>query len=502
MTPSPEFRPPCRRAMRALMAALTAFTLSCLCAPGALGQDTQPDFTWSPMSPMACQQVTFTPTNLSPGETVTWDYENDSTFVSDSTHTFVAEGSYPVTMKPPTGPTATHDVVVQNAPPVASFVYSPAKPDPGEPITFTSTSTDCDDPALSYEWDFGDGSPPSSVQNPIHSFATAGRYDITLTVKDTNGATDLETKALDVGPFPTAAFHRYPPESVLLETGQPATFTSDSTASFSNSITSLTWDIDGDGFDDGTGAVLTHTFITPGTKVVRLRVEQTNGATDVAESTFRVNAPPVPGFVWAPGSPVAGASVQLYSTSVDAEGALPDRSQAWELDGDGDFDDAFGPSVARAFTAGNHDVSLRVTDGDGATRTITRRITVAASSTTAAGPALMKPFPTVRLVGFVVPSGARINLVEVRGAPRGARVTVRCTGEGCPFRLRRRVAETGRVRLSSFARVLQAGTRLQVFVRAPRVIGKYAAFRIRAGKRPLRVDRCLMPGAAKPTPCT
>jgi hypothetical protein len=79
---------------------------------------------------------------------------------------------------------------------------------------------------------------------------------------------------------------------------------------------------------------------------------------------------------------------------------------------------------------------------------------------------------------------------------------VRCTGRGCPFRSRRRVAETGRVRLSDFTRVLAPRTRIEVFVRAPGVIGKYVSFRIRAGKRPVRTDRCLMPGASEPTRCT
>ena len=159
---------------------------------------------------------------------------------------------------------------------------------------------------------------------------------------------------------------------------------------------------------------------------------------------------------------------------------------------------------------GTHDISLRVTDRDGVSRTVTRRITVAASSLTSASPLtstsppppLMKPFPTVRIVGVVLPRGARITLLEVRGSAHGARVTVRCTGGGCPFRSRRRIAETGRVRISAFKRVLVAGARIQVFVRAPGVIGKYTGFRIRAGKRPLRSDRCLMPGATTPTRCT
>jgi hypothetical protein len=299
---------------------------------------------------------------------------------------------------------------------------------------------------------------------------------------------------------------------VVLATGQQATFTSDSVPWSGQSISSLKWDIDGDGFDDGTGAVLGYSFATPGNQIVRLEVEQTNGERDVAVSIFRVNAPPVPGFVWTPSGPVAGGEVQLYSTSVDAEGAL--ASEAWELDGDADFDDALGSSATTSFSAGDHEVSLRVTDGDGVSRTVTRRITVAApviaTSTPPpaatplplpAKPALMNPFPTVRLAGTILPRGAQIKVLEVRG-PRGVRVTVRCTGRGCPFRSRRRIAETGRVRLTSFKRVLVAGARIEVFVRAPRVIGRYVGFRIRAGKAPVRTERCLMPGASEPTRCT
>ena len=68
--------------------------------------------------------------------------------------------------------------------------------------------------------------------------------------------------------------------------------------------------------------------------------------------------------------------MQLFSTSVDAEGSLASQ---WDLDGDGEFDDASGPAATASFGAGDHQVSLLVTDGDGVSRTITRTITVAAA---------------------------------------------------------------------------------------------------------------------------
>jgi PKD repeat protein len=367
------------------------------------------------------------------------------------------------------------------------FTVDPPSPIVGGETTFTSSNIP-DGSTVTWQYGPDYDSNGTFVPENTHTFAAPGPYEVTMRVAN-GGPPDDFTKTVVVRPV--AAFHRDPAESVILEIGQEATFISDSTPG-----STLSWEIDGAA--SGGGQSVTRTFAASGLHVVRLEVVQ-NGVHNVATSTFRVNAPPVPGFVWTPGSPVAGSATQLYSTAVDAEGPL--ASQAWELDGDGDFNDAFGSSATRAFTAGDHDVSLRVTDSDGVTRTITRRITVAAALITSAVPRLMNPFPTVRMAGLIVPRGVRNALVEVRGAPRGARVTVRCTGTGCPFRSRRRIAETGRVRFSAFRRLLVGGARIEVFVRSPGVIGKYVAFRIRAGKRPLRVDRCLMPGASDPTRC-
>lgn len=50
-------------------------------------------------------------------------------------------------------------------------------------IQFTDLSTICD-PIIAWEWDFGDGSPLNTGQSPMHTYATAGPHNVTLTVSD------------------------------------------------------------------------------------------------------------------------------------------------------------------------------------------------------------------------------------------------------------------------------------------------------------------------------
>jgi len=65
--------------------------------------------------------------------------------------------------------------------------------------------------AASWLWDFKDGT-TSALQNPTHSFAAAGEYDVSLTVETTNGcsATYTKSKAVVAGNQPVAAFSANP----------------------------------------------------------------------------------------------------------------------------------------------------------------------------------------------------------------------------------------------------------------------------------------------------
>ena len=61
----------------------------------------------------------------------------------------------------------------------------------------TATFTDASLNATSWTWDFGDGSAPSSAQNPVHTYPASGTYTVTLTVGD-GCSTSVLTQAVQV----------------------------------------------------------------------------------------------------------------------------------------------------------------------------------------------------------------------------------------------------------------------------------------------------------------
>ena len=114
----------------------------------------------------------------------------------------------------------------------------------------------------------------------------------------------------------------------------------------------------------------------------------------------------------------------------------------------------------------------------------------------------LSPFPVVAIGGRVFRSGVLVSQLRVFRAPRGATVTVTCRGRGCPFRrARRRIRRRSGLRLRSLERRLRSGTVIVIVVRKGNAIGKYTRLRVRRGAPPARIDRCIRPGARRPSAC-
>lgn len=160
-----------------------------------------------------------TTTTIHVGDTVTWNWDNgihsttsgncctgdgnwDSgvhTAPFSFAHTFNAAGSFPYFCVVH-GAMMTGTVVVQQAgaPPVANFSFAPGGPVMGSAVQFTDTSTGA---PTSWAWNFGDPasgtSNASAVQNPSHTFAAAGTYNVSLQATNASGSNTV-VKAVTV----------------------------------------------------------------------------------------------------------------------------------------------------------------------------------------------------------------------------------------------------------------------------------------------------------------
>jgi cytochrome c len=223
--------------------------------------------------------------------TYSWDFGDGGTSLRQNPdHTYGQPGTYTakVTVKDPKGATgtATVEVVVTNPPGnVAPTVEATGDPTAGKPplaVQFSATGSDPDGDALTYKWDFGDGG-TSLLQNPSHTYATAGTYTAKVTVSDGKGGTGTATVQVTVG-------NRGP--SVAL-----AATPISGRAPLNVSFTATGSDPDGDAltyaydFGDGktgTGRTPTHKYAKAGVYTAKVTVTDTGGAKAAAEVQITV----------------------------------------------------------------------------------------------------------------------------------------------------------------------------------------------------------------------
>ena len=289
-------------------------------------------------------------------------------------------------------------------------------------------------------------------------------------------------------------FFTYSPLSPV--TNETVTFTSTVTGTASQE-----WALDPDGVcNDGTGPTAQRSFTLAGSYWIRLCVGDGPDRWTYTRSITILNQPPVAAFTYAPAAPLTGDPIVVTSISADPDG--PIVAHAWDLDADGAFDDASGPTAQLSFAeAGDHLVRLQVTDRDGAVALAAVTIPVGERPAE-----LLSPFPVVRMTAVLGERRTRVRELVIN-APAGSRVLVRCIGRHCPFRSFARTADVGAraariVHIRRLARYrLRPGTLIEVRVTKRGEVGKYTRFRIRRGKPPLRTDRCLPPGARRPARC-
>jgi PKD repeat protein len=156
-----------------------------------------------------------------------------------------------------------------------------------------SQSADADGDALTYRWDFGDGSPPAGGAQVTHTYATGGAYPVVLTVDDGTGLWNATASAAI-----TVVINR-PPVAVAGANkdacaGDIVVFDGSASQDPDGGLLRYRWD-----FGDGTGAEIvnpTKIYTRGGVYPVTLTVEDESGFANnshTARMVVRVDESPI-----------------------------------------------------------------------------------------------------------------------------------------------------------------------------------------------------------------
>ncbi|MCG8577317.1 MAG: PKD domain-containing protein [Flavobacteriales bacterium] len=329
-----------------------------------------------------CEDIdaSFTDLSIVPGGSVSdweWDFGDSSPFstVEDPSHTYPGEGTYNVTLVVFAGSVNCADTITQtiNIQPLPTANFTTADICQDVTAEFFDNSI-ISSGALSWEWDFGDSSPFSSLENPTHDYASEGLYDVTLTVTSPFGCEDDITQPINIFAVPTADFTT----NTVCENTPPTNFTNNSTIS-AGAITGYSWDF-GDG-NTGTGSGPSHSYGTSGSFNAELTVTSDNGCTSTIIVPVNVHEKPTALFTSADPMICNPDCIPFYDNSYSASATI--SAWAWDF-GSGGIQTGMNPTPCFQHTSEfteYYDVTLIATNDLGCSDTITSEDYVAVMPT-------------------------------------------------------------------------------------------------------------------------
>jgi len=269
-------------------------------------------FTFDPASPEVDETVNFDASDSSDldGNIVSyeWDFGDQTTGSGvNSTHAYSSEGTYTVTLTLTDNDEITNidtkniTVTPKPLPPEASFTFSPASPEVGQPVSFdASSSNDPDGTIVNYFWNFGDGTTENQTDTVtiIHAYTSLGSHNITLTVTDDSQLTNTTTKSITVSPpkQPPEASFTYSPLDP--QANQTVTFNASGSSDPDGTIIDYFWSF-GDG-TTGTGITATHAYVLDGTYTVILTITDNDAYIETATKAIYNVIPEFPSWTILP----------------------------------------------------------------------------------------------------------------------------------------------------------------------------------------------------------
>ncbi len=340
------------------------------------------------------RSVQFTDTSSDADGTIVswlWDFGDGTTQSTEQNpnHLYFSDATFNVILTVTDNDSKTGQVTIPvpaaiNNLPIANFTQVVN----GLQVTFTDASSDSDGTIVSWEWDFGDTA-TSTVQNPVHVYAGAGTFPVTLKVTDNEGGFDSVT--INANPVnivgPTADFTQ-----VIVAGPDEMTYQfTDTSIPGSAAINAWNWD-----FNEVLGFSSLQnpqfTFLNAGIHNMSLEVTDANLLTDTKNLALNVGNPPTANW-----SQVAtGLSVVFTDLSTPGNDNIQNPIVTWAWDfGDTNTSSVQNPTHVYA-SANTYSVSLTVTDSLGRQDTLANNVTVSSAS----------------VAGSVIYAGAGYNTVK------------------------------------------------------------------------------------------
>ena len=231
--------------------------------------------------------------------------------------------------------TVTHDIYIDSIP-TANFNFTVVCEIDTTSFTDLSTGSVTD-----WSWNFGDGSPLNTNQNPNYFYGNDGTYSVSLTVTNPANCTNTLTQLVNVSTVPVANF----------STGSTCLGSVSSFTDLSTGITSAwQWNF-GDGTPIDNNQNPTHVYAAIGTYTVELIAMAGNGCSDTISFPITVTPIPTADFSFVE---VCATNITAFT---DLSTGAPD-TYVWNF-GDGITDNTNNPNPNHVYaTSGTYNVTL------------------------------------------------------------------------------------------------------------------------------------------------
>lgn len=301
-----------------------------------------------------------------------WDFGNGNTSsLKNPSATYSTPGTYTVKLTIRNSSGTDLDVetktafITVNAPPTASFITTDSIGCFPLAVNFTDLSVKGTGNITGWTWDFGDGN-NSTSQNPSHTYASPGNYNVILIVTDANGCNNVLTKPAYIKVSASTLTPAFTP-SPIIGCNAPTTVTFNNTTTGTGTL-SYSWDF-GDG-NTSTSTNPSNTFNTAGAYTVKLDVTSSIGCKKTITSTYNVLGGSTVDFNSTPAGGVCPGGTFSFT---DATVPTP-ASWAWNF-GDGGTSTSQNPTHTYAI-AGTYNVKLKTTISGICVDSIIKTVTV------------------------------------------------------------------------------------------------------------------------------